>query len=76
MSFRDNATALSVTMGRRVDLARRALVRDLVMPALLLLFAGYLDVRHRDDGSPGTTFPGPGSSPRSSRRASLCSPRC
>ncbi|MGO2092703.1 MAG: tripartite tricarboxylate transporter TctB family protein [Microbacterium gubbeenense] len=61
MSFRDNATALSATMGRRVDLARRALVRDLVMPALLLLFAGYLTYGIVTmDIPPGTTFPGPG----------------
>lgn len=61
MSFRDNATALSATMGRRVDIARRALVRDLVMPAVLLLFAGYLAYGIVTmDVPPGTTFPGPG----------------
>lgn len=61
MSFRDNATALSATIGKRLDLTRRALVKDLVMPAVLLAFAGYLAYGIVTMNVPeGTSFPGPG----------------
>lgn len=61
MSFRDNATALSATMGKRLDLTRRALVKDLVMPVVLLAFAGYLAFGIVTMDVPeGTSFPGPG----------------